>query len=72
MDLLTGWTKALYKDRKTGEKITYYFNKEGASSLVPPPPLSDADDSDASWVEGTTNRPSKSDLRAHLPQPPPT
>jgi hypothetical protein len=49
MDLRTGWTKALlYKDRKTGEKIVYYFNEAGASSLVPPPPLSDADGSDAS------------------------
>jgi hypothetical protein len=58
MDLRTDWTKALYKDKKTGKTIAYYFNKDGLTSLVPPPPLllSDADDSDESCVEGSTNR----------------
>ena len=39
MDLPTGWGKAKHKDKKSGKRISYYFNKNGlASSRVPPPP----------------------------------
>jgi hypothetical protein len=75
MDLPRGWSKATYKNAKTGEKTCYYFNKEGLTSRIPPPPSNQDDESsldddgDDSSAEDTNKK--IEDLRMHFPQPPP-
>ena len=74
MDIRAGWSKAFYKDSKTGETVAYYYDTDGKTSrLPPPPPLSDdEDDSDGSSLAPEISRHKTSgDMRMHFPQPPP-
>ena len=58
MGIRAGWSKAFYKDSKTGETVAYYYDTDGKTSrLPPPPPLSDdEDDSDGSSLAPETSR----------------
>ena len=42
MDLPAGWSKAIYKDPKSGKNKVYYYTKEGLTSRIPPPPSNTA------------------------------